>query len=251
MAKRPCAFCPEPATTGEHIWSNWVNPLLGEKRKYVIHQEIEGRSWISIGLHQKFPVLCGTCNSAWGGSIETLMKNVSSSMVKNGDRALLNAEDLYTISIYTQLKAFVSDYSQQDSDVASFYDIRERRAFRDNFAIPSGTNIWLARTFDDHGVFKASYGKSPINSPKRFHVHIFTVSLGQLLIQLTSVRWTKKSNRKFAAPPFLTQHHFWDRLSIPIYPKFSVPVDWPPLHRLGDDSLNEFVYRWKTLNRAY
>ena len=248
MGKRPCTFCPQPATTGEHIWSNWVNPLLGEKRKYIIREDVRGREWQSVGLHQKLPVLCDTCNNVWGSEIETLMKTVSASMVKNGDRTILNANDIVTISVYSQLKAFICDYSQEHVD--SFYDVRERRAFRDNLTFPPGTNIWLARTFDNHGVFKGSYAKPPLNTPKRFHAHIFTVSLGQLLIQLTTVRWTKKSNRKFASPPLLTQGSFWDTFSVPIWPLVSTPISWPPSQQLGRNALDTFFDRWKVLNRT-
>lgn len=248
MGRRQCAFCPEPATTGEHIWSDWVNGLLGEKRKYVIREEIEGRTWQSVGLHQKLPVLCGTCNNVWGSDIESLMKNVSSSMIETGDPKILKAEDIATICVYMQLKAFVSDYGQED--LVSFYDLSQRRAFRDDFTFPPGTNIWLARTFDDHGVFKGAYAAPPFNSPKRFHAHIFTISLGQLVIQLTSAKWTKKSNRKFGKPPFFTQAPAWDLFSIPIYPCPSISVHWPPRQKLSSDLLDEFSDRWKVLNRA-
>jgi hypothetical protein len=250
MPKRQCTFCPNPATTGEHIWSNWVNPLLGEKRKYVIRQEIQGndRSWKSVGLHHKFPVLCDPCNNIWGSNVEMLMKDVSSLMVKGGNPKVLTTEEIVTISVYSQLKAFICDYAQEE--VKSYYESGDRYAFRNSLTFPSGTNIWLGWTGDHHGVFKSAYAKPPLNSPKRFHIYIFMMSIGQLVIQLTSVRWTKKSNRKFASPPFLRQGSHWDRFSIPIWPDIRGPINWPRQGKLGGDTLDQFFDRWKVVNRA-
>jgi hypothetical protein len=247
MAKRLCAFCPSLATTGEHCWPDWVNRILGEKRRYIIRQG-KDRSWQTVGLRQKFPVLCDPCNNEWGSDIEARMRDVSSSMVKSGDRKLLDREDILAIHIYSQLKAFVCDYAQEE--VESFYGPGERRAFRSDLTFPSGTSIWLARTDDDHGVFDGAYAKPPLNTSRRFHTYIFMTSLGQLVIQLTSVRWTKKSNRKFADPPLLTQDVRWDSFSIPIYPKVRLPVNWPPQHQLVFEDLKGFFERWQKLNRT-
>ena len=213
-----CTFCPEPATTGEHLWSNWVNPLLGKNRRYIIRQRVQGneRNWESVGLHLKFPVLCDPCNNEWGSDIETRMKNVSAGMVRDGEPTLLSASDVATIAIYSQLKAFICDYGQDQ--VPLFYASQERRAFRADFTLPPGVNMWLARTPGTHGIFNGAYAKPPLETPKRFHIYVFMVSIGQLVIQVTSARWTKKSNRKYAAPPNLTQASFWDRFSIPIWP---------------------------------
>jgi hypothetical protein len=251
MAQRQCAFCHQPATTGEHVWSKWVNPLLGENRKYFIRRLIHGtdRKWVRVGLHEKFPVLCDPCNNEWGSSVETRMQLVSSSMVKDGAHAILGAEDIATIAVYSQLKAFVSDYAQED--MKSFYDFGDRRTFRRDFTFPSGTNMWLAKTTNAHGVFTSAYGKAPLNTPKRFYTYIFTMSLGQLVVQLTSVRWTKKSNRKYARPGNLTQPPSHWNCSIPFWPSpVTVPINWPPPQQLGREALNEFVYRWKTLRRT-
>jgi hypothetical protein len=252
MPKRPCAFCPHPATTGEHIWSNWINPLLGKNRRYRISQEIQGtaREWQSVGLHQKFPVLCDDCNNGWGSDIETRTKNACSSMVQTGSLTLLSAQDIVAVAVYSQLKAFVCDYGQQD--VESFYDLGMRHAFRSGLTIPYGTSVWLAWTVDYHGVFKSAYAKSPQNTPKRFHSYIFTMSLGQLAIQLTSVRWTKKSNRKYASPPLLHQGGEWNWFSIPIWPNSiggPIPVSWPPPKQLNREALDAFFHRWHTVSR--
>jgi hypothetical protein len=250
MSRPLCTFCPEPATTGEHIWSDWLNALLGKHRRYRIKREIQGdaRYWQSVGLHQKLPALCDDCNNNWGSVIETRMKDVSSFMVRDGTPTHLKSEDLATIALYSQLKAFVCDYAQEE--IKSFYELSERRAFRNNFRFPSGTNMWLARTLPNHGIFRNAYAKPPFNTPKRFHTYVFTMSLGHLVIQLTSVRWTKKSNRRYAIPPQLTQGPAWSRVSVPIWPDCITPISWPPQEQLGREGLNSFFNRWALVNRV-
>jgi hypothetical protein len=173
-------------------------------------------------------------------------------MVQSGAQTLLSGEDIVKIAVYSQLKAFICDYGQED--VESFYDIGTRRAFRAGLTLPPSTSIWIAWTVDYHGVFRSAYAKPPQNIPKRFHSYIFTMSLGQLAIQLTSVRWTKKSNRKYANPPLFRQGGEWDWFAIPVWPNdvarpIRIPVDWPPPKQLTRETLDDFFNRWRTLTR--
>jgi hypothetical protein len=245
MRRHSCAFCPAPATTGEHIWSDWSNELLGPKRRYLITQSIanESRTWQSVGLHQKYPVLCAPDNNAWGGGIEAKMKAVSQYMVRDGAPTVLSATDVGTIAVYAQLKAFVCDYAQDR--VPLFYESSDRAAFRDDLTIPVGTSVWLAHTIDDHGVFKGAYAQPPLETPKRFHTYVFTVSLGQLVIQLTNVRWTKKSNRKYERSPLLRQALQATPFSVPIWPKCTTPIYWPPRLQMDREALDRYFKRWE------
>jgi len=248
VAKQPCAFCPAPATTKEHLWGDWYNSLFGKDNRYLMKQSTEGevRSWKSVGLNQKFPVLCNACNNEWGSSLETGMKNASAEMIKDGATTVLNAERISAIALYSQMKAFVCDYGQKH--VAPFHDSHARQEFREDLIFPTGTQVWIARTTPMHGVFKGGYFKPSLSTPRRFQGYVFTISLGHLAIQVTCVRWTKKSNRKYLPCPLLTQGSIWNKLSIPIFPNCILPVIWPPLELLSQDLLDEFINRWKTLN---
>jgi hypothetical protein len=245
-----CAFCPCEATTGEHLWSDWLNKLLGPKKKYLMTERVQGevRKYGSVGLHKKAPVLCDDCNSIWGSQIETKTKLIIADMACNGTPALLSKTDVTTIAIFSLMKSFVGDYMH--GELPSFHDRRARFAFRNNFTFPITSQVWLARTSEHHGIFKVTYSRLAQNIPNRFEFYVFTVSMGQLVIQVVSSRWAKKSARRYADPPFLTQGTFWDAFSIPVLPCEVFPVYWPPAKQLDRTLLNEFVYRWEKINRA-
>jgi hypothetical protein len=242
-----CAFCPEQANTGEHLWSGWAGKLIGEKDRYVIKRQMAGtaRQWKTIGLNEKAPVLCDDCNNTWGSDIETKMKSVVADMVANGAAIELNKSDIAIIVTYSLMKAFVCDYMQDE--VESFYSLRDRYAFRADLTFPRGVQIWLARTFVGHGVFKGGYTKLPLKTPDRFQLYVFTVSLGQLVIQVASSRWTKKSSRKYKKPPEFSFPP--DSFSTTIWPVCTIPAYWPPLEQLRGHDLNAFIERFRTITR--
>ena len=245
-----CAFCPGLATTREHLWDDWVSKLLGEDKRYIIRRNMQGKAlkWKSVGLKEKTLVLCDDCNHTWGSALGAKMKDVVADMITEGAATRLNESDVAVIAAYSQMKAFVCDYMQED--VQSFYDSRDRHAFRADLAYPRGLCVWLAWTEAGHGIFKGAYSKAPLETPGRFQIYIFTMSIGQLVIQVTCPRWTKKSNRKYAKPPTLDQSPFWQRFSTMIWPNCVVPVSWPPIEQLRYEQVDAFVDRWRRLNRA-
>lgn len=244
---RECAFCPEIATTGEHLWDHWLSKLLGEKTRYTIHRRMGDNAlkWKSVGLNEKAPVLCDDCNHEWGSDTGTKMKNAVGSMITDGTLTKIDADAIAVIATYSVMKSFVCDYMQ--TEVESFYSLRERYAFRGDLTFPRGVQIWLAWTIGGHGVFKGVYHKAPLKTPARFQIYAFTISLGQLVIQVACPRYTKKSNRKYANPPVLNQAFFWNSFSLTIWPECIFPVPWPPLQQLRGEQLNAFVERWATI----
>ena len=256
MMPTECAFCPSPATTGEHLWSNWLNDLLGSKKRYRVTRTVGPtdaevvHTWRAVGLHEKAPVLCNPCNNEWGSDIESKTKLVIADMACNGSPTDLSKADAMTIVKFTQMKAFVGDY-MHDETRSPFHTRSERFAFRRDFTFPVTTQIWLGETSIDHGIWKVTYTKVPQDNPKRFETYIFTITVGRVVIQLVSSRWCKKSLRRYAHPPFLTQGNAWDSVSIEISSAtLPFPVHWPPHVQLDRTLLNEFVYRWVRVHRA-
>ena len=207
---RECAFCFSLATTGEHVWSGWAGKLLGPKSRYVIRRESAGeeRNWKSVGLNVKLHALCDPCNNTWGSTLEDEMKSVTADMVSTGSPKHLNEKDIATIA----------------EDDESFYSRAERHSFRGDFTFPGGIQIWLASTTADHGVFKASYFKLPLGVANRFELYVFTMSLGHLVIQVVSSRWSKKVHRRHAKPPSLIAPIAWLSSSIMVWPECDFPI---------------------------
>jgi hypothetical protein len=242
-----CAFCPDPATTGEHLWSDWLSELLGSKNKYLIRRSVGGveRHWKSVGLREKAPVLCDVCNNEWGSRIETDMKKVVADMCLHGAPTDLTEQDVATIITFGLLKMMVGDCQEIHGHL--FFDRTERRSFRRTLAIPKGTNVWLAFTPPGHGVYKGAYVAMDRKGPFGFEIYVFTVSMGRFVIQLATPRWYKKSKRRHASPPTLTQALIWGQHSVCIFPGRTFPIHWPPVSELGGQLLDEYVDRWRKL----
>jgi hypothetical protein len=207
----------------------------------------EARNWKSVGLTVKLPALCDSCNSEWGSELETKMKSVVADMVSSGRPKCLNENEVAIIATFSLLKSFVVDYMREDDK--SFYSCTERHSFRRDFTFPRGVQIWLASVSIDHGVFKASYFKLPLGVANRFELYVFTMSLGHLVIQIVSSRWSKKAHRRHAKPPSLTAPIAWLSSSIMVWPECDFPISWPPPLKLNSHALDQFVDRWKVLRR--
>jgi hypothetical protein len=247
--KRECVFCPNPATTGEHLWSEWVSKLLGPKNRYNIRREMEDEvlHWKCVGLNETMPVLCEPCNNVWGSNLEAQMKDVVAEMVRHATPKMLSETDIKIIARFALMKSFVAEYMRESGK--SFYDRATRFSFRRDFTFPSGIQIWLGNTTLEHGVFKASYAQLPLNNPQRFEIYIFTISCGHLVIQVTSSRWMKKAYRRHANPPKLTHAAIWSTVSTRIWPGSSATIPWPPPVQMQSGVLASFAERWRKLNR--
>lgn len=251
MPARTCAFCPQKATTREHAWSDWLNPILGEKNRYLIEDSTLGvyRKHRSVGLHQKLPVLCDSCNNVWGSGIEDRMRAVVSPMVL-GNQASLTVQDRGIIAIWTQLKAMICDYAVQQEKL-HHYTCDERFLFRENSTVLPGTHMWFARSIGLHGVFKGNYGTRSDAFGRKVRVFAFTVSLGELILQLGCAKWSKKSRRKHYEAPGLDQGIIANVYSTRFYPSASDYVEWPPRQYLQDHDLNRLVDRWSVEGSTY
>jgi hypothetical protein len=247
VKREPCAFCPATANiTGEHLWSDWASKLLAP-RKYTFRREINGQifQWERKVLDEKAPVVCGTCNSGWMSDIENRAKSVIADMVRDGTAKVLNALDIATIAVFAFLKAVICDHMNEQTN--PFYSFQERQLFRITRAIPNGVQMHLASVPGIQGMFKGSTIYTALNAGPRFEVNVFTYGLGHFLVQVTGVRWMKKSRRKYALPPRLSQSIDFTSSSLPIWPDARVPISWPPPLYLAGEALQRFVNRWKDL----
>jgi hypothetical protein len=247
--REPCAFCPATANiTGAHLWSDWASKLLSP-RKYTIHRDLlDGGpilQWKANALKEKAPVVCGHCNSEWMSDIENATKFVIGDMVKDGIDKQLGAKDIATIAAFLFLKAVVCDHMHEN--YAPFYDFEQRELFRRTLEIPLGVQMYLGSAAGIRGMFKCSTIRSAGNAGPGMEINVFSFVLGRLVAQLTGTRWMKKSRRKHAFPPRLSQSINFVRASIPIWPNPGIPVSWPPPLHMEGQALEQFVNRWGLL----
>jgi hypothetical protein len=250
--REPCAFCPETAgITGEHLWSAWAGKMFGERRYTITRKESDGRvlTWSLQELSAKTRVVCGDCNSGWMSDLENQIKPIIGEMICNCTQTTLNSKDIATVAVWAYTKAIVAEHSHHNT--VPFWTFAERQRFRQTLAIPPGLQIWLASLPVARGLFKSYLVQTPLNTPQRFELNVFTYGLGHFVIQVVNTRWAKKAFRRHRPCPTLTQAPEWDDCSIPVWPSKGESVLWPPRRHMGDSVVDEFVQRWVKIERGW
>jgi hypothetical protein len=247
--REQCAFCPEIAVlTGEHIWSRWIGDLL-DVDKFLITQKLPDgrvRQYHKKKLDLKAKVVCSGCNSGWMSDLENSTKPFLEGMILHGTDSNLSSKEIVLLAAVAFKNAVVADQMQENSP--RFFSFLSRQRFAKTLRIPDGVQMWLAALGKQKGLFvsgdlKSDHGKGA------FEINNFTYAMGHVAIQVNSPRWKHKSNRRNFAPPRLTQHVYWDTASLPFWPiADGRSIVWPPPKLIGQDTLDDFVNRWRRLD---
>jgi hypothetical protein len=254
MRKREmCAFCSETSDiTREHIWDKWLVETLGVGKFTMVRKEVDGEvlKWQSKKLDWETKVVCGDCNSGWMSDLVNRTKTIAKDMILTARESVLSPADIETIASYGFMKSVVADQSHENRE--SFFTLSERRSFRQTLSIPDGVQMWFASLPFQHGLFKSMTIETPLNTPRRFEVNVFTYGVGHLVIQVAASRWKKKAFRRHTPPPVLTQGSEWDVCSLPFWPpKWSRTFSWPPAHHMSLNVCEKFAKRWTTMERGW
>jgi hypothetical protein len=216
----------------------------------MVRKELSGAvlRFESRSLKWTTKVVCGNCNNTWMSDLTGKMKAIAEKMILSAHITALTPGDLTVIAQYAFMKSIVADRSHENSE--SFFDFSQRHSFRENLLIPRGVQMWLAALPFQHALFKSMRIEAPLNTPRRFEMDVFTYGVGHLVIQVAASRWAKKSMRRHADPPVLTQGSDWDTCSIPFWPRVT-GISWPPLQFMGRELIDTFVSRWIRMERGW
>jgi len=245
-----CGFCPETANiTGEHLWSDWFGRGLGTKVFTVTRKEANGsiKQWTKNELNEKARVVCGTYNSGWMSRLEQKFKTVAGDMAWHCTPKVLQAPDIAVLATNAFKCSIVADLMHDNRP--PFFGLLARRRFAQSLTIPAGVQMWIGSLVPSRGIFKSYYYETPLGTSDGFELNVFTYAQGHLLIQVLAARWRKKTNRRRALAPRLTQSPDYDAISIPFWPSDGTDIGWPPPMHLGHEIISEFVNRWQRIRR--
>jgi len=203
--------------------------------------------WAKWKLNEQAKVVCAKCNNEWMSALEDRTRAVINQMAIHNRPQSLDAPDLRLIAANTFKGAVVADLMHDHRP--PFFSLSQRRRFAAKLDIPDGIQMWLASMTTAHGLFKSYYFTTKTGTPGGFEFNVFTYGLGHFVVQLSAARWKKKAHRRHANPPRLTQSHFWDSMSIPFWPDYTVHTSWPPPQHLPDEIVDQFVMRFGNISR--
>jgi hypothetical protein len=109
-----CAFCQNPATSGEHVWDDWLNKKLPKKLRFNARRipsiDSPPIEFVQVGLREKIPSVCEACNTGWMSGLTGKMKDRFSSSILDGAPFSLDAKDAVLLAAFTLMKAIVQNY---------------------------------------------------------------------------------------------------------------------------------------------
>ena len=242
---RQCVFCENKANSREHIIPGWILNQLGDG-KGPFHLTLGKKPTVPLATpERKAKVVCSTCNQGWMHKLEDTVKPIISPPLHDISLRLDIAQQ-HTAAKWAVKTAIIHNAAVRDSpNCLSRTACEQLRAH-----IPRGTAVWLGR-FSHPGAI-ASTGLDVWlgigNVPEAVHVHITTVVVGHLAIQvnLSSVR----PEYRDASIPLYPKPGPWDKILVPIWPA-SENIVWPPpltfrRDDLGGLSIGRLFDRWRT-----
>ena len=119
-----CVFCGGNDLSKEHLWPEWMHPLLPHDTSQSHASLLKSRNYIEgkqVHEHQprkhkgpmraaKFRMVCRTCNSEWMGRIESQAKPIISSLMLS-EEINLDKSDIEKIATWFSLRTMIFELS--------------------------------------------------------------------------------------------------------------------------------------------
>lgn len=222
---RRCLFCGGSNVSGEHLWSDWMGPLLPDSSTSEI-QRGHGDQGLRVvrrrqGGIKKAKMLapCQSCNSGWMSELEKATQPILAPLIV-GHPAVFGEEAQLHLARWLTLKAFVVDYNYPPDTVVPQSDRDKFFACR---TIPLGLKIWLAKCGAGRWESKlyrqsvlAAKGTLPPEGTQK-NIHVMTLGIGQLLAHVTIVKadgldldnYVPLNQAFFRLWPYSGEEFFW------------------------------------------
>ncbi len=200
--------------------------------------------WQDDELNLKAKVVCKPCNETWMSQLEGETKPILKDVILRGQQTTLRERDIALVAAVAFKNTVVADHMHTRGP---FFTLRERRDFRYTRLIPTGVQMWLGSIAEQRGLFKSMYAKLPRRDSRSFQLNIFTYAVGHLVVQTVTSRYQRKNDRRHAPPLYVTQDRNWNQVSLPFWPSDGTPITWPPAAHMGNNIVDTFVKRWKSL----
>jgi hypothetical protein len=234
MSKTICGFC-ESSTekiTNEHVFAEWIGPLFGAGRPEMVVRHTLKRDdtgtppRFSARLDHRVRMACQRCNNGWLSTLESIVKMITTPMIRGHAMRLLTLSDQAVIARWAVKTATVGEYIAKQEQ--RYFTQAERSAIM-NDTVSSryiGAHVWLGR-YDDKNDGVLSLATSMTYEDRVPRAHVSTFAIGRFVVQTLVERASVGMARVAAARPGP-----WDRLLIPIWPPppllHRTRMPWPP-----------------------
>jgi len=191
-----CIFCGQLGLSKEHIWSQWMHPILGirpgEEAVQIMQSQTRSISSITRNVRTRqgstatttVRAVCKTCNNGWMNRIEQETRPFLEPLIL-GQAADLLPTAREQVARWITMKLFVGEHNQTSLAVVPLSD---RSAFMTANKIPDAVQIWIGQIdsikwkygWQRHGA-RLSWPGAPAPTPKQT-VQTTTFGAGRLLV---------------------------------------------------------------------
>ena len=245
--RRQCIFCDNPVDSKEHLWSEWMHPLIGDEpsSKHNRHtitkwrdgrEQMEGPSDRSGGaIKIQIRAVCRSCNSGWMNRIEGGVRPFLDEMIL-GNPITLNQNQITVLAKWCAMKFIVMEHAQRDTAVTPDQD---RRALKENGMIPAFFRIYVGNHASEarSGLLRSSHciattaeGPNPPLIGTTKNIETTTMLVGRIFIHLNAARL-----ENFEIEHAFSVSRVWDECRI--WPTPPIARKWPHRPLLSDDGL--------------
>jgi len=245
-----CAFCPETANSGEHIFADWIGRLLTKRITHYVFRDTSPvdrteRKWVGRKLDRKFKKsVCKQCNSTWMSDIDNAARHTLGDIIRYRAPVSFLTSGIESIAAFTLKNAFVADYTH----IKPFFGSYFRSQFKECRHFPLGTYMWLGGVKSKgnvrYGVIRTMYGKPDVDAPNGVEMYVFTWAAEGLLLQLVAGRYVNVLYKARGWPELSQDPRFGD-MFIPFWPPPRTPVTWPPQELVSHRHLDTIAERFK------
>lgn len=238
---RPCLFCPNAATTKEHLWSDWILKSI-PPRKHPIRATIGKAAPREFYGDIRVRCVCGPCNHGWMSALESMVKPFVGAMIHDLSISI-TPEQQKTIAVWALKTAMVLEATISQAG-HRLYTRSDCEQLRTHSVIPDRSLLWLGR-ISESGVFASGTHIWLVDNVTRScDGQVSTFTVGHLAMQVLTIHAPQN------AGPVQTicRAGPWDESLLGIYPANQM-VKWPPplsfSVRSGSVLFAQLRDRWK------
>lgn len=257
---RKCIFCDAGNLSEEHIFSEWMHPLLEGQHEYNIslktysnydhHPSIQHIRRLKPRqgsvLNKRILRICERCNNEWMSGIEKKVQNALTSLI-NGEKTHLSAEERQLIATWFCMRTIVLEYDDRETRAATKSDrnfLYQQKSPPPNWFIlvsSSETVGWRAK-FRHYGL-----SISAVEQKEKYpnnNAQVTTFGIGKIVGQTISY------HDDFASYYVkIYANHVGHKI---LWPPSDAGFDWPTKSILNDkeveDFSNEFAFGLASLH---
>jgi hypothetical protein len=239
---RTCMFCPDKASSREHVWPKWLLERFqgsGVARTYFERGEKMIGEWANPEI--KVKCVCIVCNNGWMSGIEGRTKPIIEAILD--DRLnQLDVTEQSMLAIWAVKTTMVSE-ALGPKHRGWIFSETEREQMRTAHAVPPRTSVWIAKCVGHAGIYSAVKDHWTSSNHSGARAIAVTMAFGSLVFHVVHIKAPSVIPEDVAVTYDVAEGR-WDETLVQVWPPNISSLVWPSKYGLtGELGLNALTER--------